>query len=288
MASTALEITLRRDRLIVGAALAALTFVSWLYILWLVETMDMGMTMPAGDMTSPMQDAAPMSDMAMSDMAMGETVMAGLHPWSFTYFVFMFVMWAVMMVGMMTPSAAPMILIYARVGRAAEEKGRPLAATGFFAGGYLLAWTAFSLIATLGQWALEQALLLTPMMASASALFSGLVLIAAGLFQWTPQKDACLSHCQAPLAFVHAHGGFRREPLGALALGFHHGLYCIGCCWALMALLFVGGVMNVLWIAAIAIFVLAEKLLPPRWPVSRVAGGVLIALGIWVLAGGAL
>ncbi len=281
MAATALENTLRRDRLIVGAALAALTVVSWLYILWLVKTMDMDMdmAMPAGDgMTTSMQAAAPV----------GEGMVMGLHPWNLTYFAFMFVMWAVMMVGMMTPSAAPMILIYARVGRAAEEKGRPLAATGFFAGGYLLAWTAFSFIATLGQWALERALLLTPMMASASVLFSGLVLIAAGLFQWTPQKDACLSHCQAPLAFVHAHGGFRREPAGALALGFRHGLYCIGCCWALMALLFVGGVMNVLWIAAIAIFVLAEKLLPPRWPVSRVAGGVLIALGIWVLAGGTL
>lgn len=211
MADTALETLLRRDRILVLTALAALTALAWGYTVWLAQTMNM-----AGE----------------------------LHPWGAVEFAFMFVMWAVMMVGMMLPSAAPMILIYARVGRQAALRGKPLAATGFFAGGYLLAWTAFSLVATLGQWALQQGLLLTPMMTSANAVFSGLVLVAAGVFQWTPLKRACLRYCQAPLAFLQRHGGFRRDAPGSLALGFHHGIYCVGCCWALMALLFVVGVMN--------------------------------------------
>ncbi|WP_048648358.1 DUF2182 domain-containing protein [Nitratireductor soli] len=279
MASSALETTLRRDRLVVGAALAALTVFAWVYILWLVQEM-------AG---MPMLEA-PMPGMAMPGMdgaggSAGGMIAMALRPWTGADFTFMLVMWAVMMVGMMTPSAAPMILLYARVGRQAAADGRPFAATGFFAGGYLLAWVGFSLLATIGQWALVRGLLLTPMMASASAAFSGLVLVAAGLFQWTPLKEACLRQCQAPLAFIQRHGGFRRDPAGALAIGLRHGFYCIGCCWALMALLFVGGVMNVLWIAAIAIFVLAEKVLPAGWPVSRLAGAALVAAGLWVLGG---
>ncbi|MCR4265770.1 DUF2182 domain-containing protein [Nitratireductor sp. ZSWI3] len=272
MAASTLEYALRRDRLIVGAALAALTVLAWLYTLRLAGTMvdaPMGMEMPG------MGGAGPM----------GEAMAPGLRPWSGIDFLFTFVMWAVMMIGMMTPSAAPMVLIYAHVGRRAAEQGKPLAATGFFAGGYLLAWTGFSLAATAGQWLLERALLLTPMMASASGVFSGLILVAAGLYQWTPQKAACLRHCQAPLSFIQSHGGFRRDPAGSLAVGFRHGLYCIGCCWALMALLFVGGIMNLLLIAAIAAFVLAEKVLPRAWPVSRLAGLVLFATGLWLLAG---
>jgi len=254
--SGGLEALLRRDRLIVAAALAAITALSWAYLLWLAGAMGM--------------DAG----MAMAP---------ALRPWDLTRFEYMFVMWAVMMVGMMTPSAAPMILLYARVGRQARERGKPLAATAWFAAGYLLAWTAFSLAATLGQWALERALLLSPMMASTSATFGGLLLIAAGIYQWTPAKNACLRRCQSPLQFIQAHGGFRRDAPGSLAVGFHHGLYCVGCCWALMALLFVGGVMNLLWIAAIAIFVLVEKLIPPaRW-LPRAAGAALTAAGAWYL-----
>jgi predicted metal-binding membrane protein len=195
----------------------------------------------------------------------------------------MFAMWAVMMVGMMTPSAAPMILLYARVGRQAAAQQKPLAATGWFAGGYLLAWTAFSIVATLGQWGLERAAMLTPMMTGASGVFGGIVLIAAGLYQWTPWKDACLRHCRAPLHFIQQHGGFKRDAWGSLAVGFHHGLYCIGCCWALMALLFVGGVMNLLWIAAIMVFVLAEKVVPGGRLLTRLAGAGFVAAGAWLL-----
>ncbi len=283
MTDTLLEAVLRRDRVVVATSLAAITLFSWAYLVWLAGSMDMDM----GGMDMPgMTGGGNMSEMAMPDMKMDNGIAMGpdVHRWSAAEFLFMFVMWAVMMVGMMVPSAAPMILLYARVGRQAAMQGKPLTATGFFAGGYLLAWTVFSLFATIGQWALEQTLLITPAMASASGALSGVILIAAGLYQWTPQKDACLAHCQAPLLFIQRHGGFRQGVFGSLQLGFRHGLYCVGCCWALMALLFVGGVMNMLWIAAIAIFVLAEKLLPSGRFLPRAAGAALVAGGLWVLA----
>lgn len=257
-----LEAALRRDRRIVATCLAVLSALAWGYTVWLAAVM---------------QTAAGAGGPSMAP-----------RPWDLAVFGYMFGMWTVMMVGMMVPSAAPMILVYARVGRQAARRGTPLAATGFFAGGYLLAWTVFSLLATGAQWGLESALLVTPMMASASSVFSGLVLVAAGLFQWSPAKDACLRHCQAPLAFVQHHGGFRRDPRGSLAIGFRHGLYCVGCCWALMALLFVGGVMNVLTIAVIAGFVLAEKVIPAgRW-LPRLAGTALGVTGAWLLLSAAL
>jgi predicted metal-binding membrane protein len=126
--------------------------------------------------------------------------------------------------------------------------------------------------------------LLTPTMAAASGTLSGIMLIAAGLYQWTPLKDACLWQCQTPLQFIQHHGGFRPDALGSLALGARHGVYCIGCCWVLMALLFVGGVTNVLWIAALTIFVLVEKLIPAGRVVSRVTGAAFFVGGIWMLA----
>jgi predicted metal-binding membrane protein len=162
-------------------------------------------------------------------------------------------------------------------------QGKPFAGSAWFAGGYLLAWTAFSLVATSAQWALERAALLTPMMESASNRLGAAVLILAGIYQWAPLKDACLSHCRSPLLFIQRHGGFRREPFGALALGFRHGIYCIGCCWALMALLFVGGVMNLFWIATLAILVLFEKVVPFGRVVARAAGLAFIAGGVWLL-----
>lgn len=270
MTETALEFLLRRDRAIVGAALAVLMALAWVYMVWLAGNMD---GMSTDGMPTPSSGGA------------AGVALARMRPWTPAEFVAMFVMWAVMMVGMMVPSASPMVLLYARVGRLAAARGKPLAATGFFAGGYLLAWTAFSLAATLGQWGLDAALLLNPMMASANSTFSGLVLVAAGLFQWTPQKDACLKHCRAPLSFIQQHGGFRRDAQGSLAVGFRHGLYCIGCCWALMALLFVGGVMNIFWIAAISVLVLAEKVAPAGRLVSRVAGSMLLAAGTLLLVG---
>jgi predicted metal-binding membrane protein len=269
MSEAAIEAMLRRDRAIVAAALVILTALAWAYVWWLAADMDMS--------------GMDMSGFRMIPAGM-DLMMPATAPWNAVEFVFVFAMWAVMMIGMMTPSATPMILIYARVGRQAARQGTPLAASSYFAGGYLLTWIGFALVATSAQWALDRAALLTPMIAGASDMFSGTVLIAAGVYQWTPLKDACLRQCQSPLLFIQRHGGFRSDLLGTLALGARHGAYCIGCCWVLMALLFVGGVMNVLWIAAIAILVLAEKVVPAGRVISRIAGVGLFAGGAWLLA----
>jgi predicted metal-binding membrane protein len=268
MSDTALEAVLRRDRAVVMVALAVITALAWADLVWLADDMAMG----GMDMTGYRMIPAGRGLMMPADA-----------PWQPIEFGYVFAMWAVMMIGMMMPSAAPMILIYARVGRQAAMQGKPFASSSWFAGGYLLAWTAFSLVATSAQWALERATLLTPMMESASNRLGAAALILAGVYQWAPLKDACLSRCRSPLYFIQQHGGFRREPLGALALGFRHGIYCIGCCWALMALLFVGGVMNIFWIATLAILVLLEKVMPFGRIVARVAGLVFIAGGVWLL-----
>ena len=201
-------------------------------------------------------------------------------------FAFVFAMWTVMMVGMMTPPAAPMILMYARVGRQAEAQARPLVATVWFVAGYLLVWVAFSLLATLAQWALERTGWLDYAMASTNNVLAGLVFVAAGGYQWTRRKDICLTQCQTPFAFLMRHGGFRRDAPGALMLGLRHGAYCIGCCWALTALLFVGGIMNVLWIVPLALLILLEKVTPLGRLIAPLAGTLLIAAGVWLLAKG--
>jgi predicted metal-binding membrane protein len=268
MPGTALEAALRGDRLIVLAALTIITVLAWADLVWLANDMWMGGMDMAGFRMIP---------------AGRGWMMPASEPWKPFEFGYMLAMWFVMMIGMMTPSVAPMVLIYARVGRQAAAQGKPFAASAWFAGGYLLAWGAFSLAATLAQWALERAALLTPMMESASHILGGLLLIAAGLYQWTPLKDACLSYCQSPLTFIMRNGGFRGDAAGAVTLGLRHGLYCIGCCWALMALLFVGGVMNLLWIAALAILVLAEKVIPFGRLVARAAGVGFVGGGIWLL-----
>ncbi|MGK9200529.1 MULTISPECIES: DUF2182 domain-containing protein [Sinorhizobium] len=292
-ADTALESLLRRDRVIVAVSLAALTVIAWTYTLWLAAAMNIdGMSMSGPGMGADMRmdPAMEMDGMEMdagAALSLGTVLGISPRPWSSVEAGVTLTMWIVMMVGMMLPSATPMILLYARVGRQSRKEGKPFAATGFFAGGYLLAWVGFALAATLGQWLMEGTLL-SPALASASRIFSGAVLIVAGLYQWTPLKDSCLSQCQAPIVFLQRHGGFRRDPAGAVGLGLRHGLYCIGCCWALMTLLFVGGIMNVLWIAAIAIFVLAEKVFFPGRLLSRIAGTLLIAAGLWQLVSAAI
>lgn len=267
MSETTLARVLRRDRALVLAAIAVLTALAWAYVAWLAWDMDMG--------------GMDMSGFRMIPSGLG-WMMPAEAPWGAFEFVLVFLMWALMMVGMMTPSVAPMLLLHARVGRQALAQGHPFAATGWFAAGYLLAWTGFALVAATAQWALERLALLTPLMQSASSMLAGLVLVAAGAYQFSPLKDRCLTACQAPLVFLQRHGGFRRDVRGALALGVKHGAYCIGCCWALMALLFVGGVMNLLWIAALAVFVLLEKLVAGRL-LSRLAGVALTAWGLLLL-----
>jgi predicted metal-binding membrane protein len=253
MAVELLESVLRRDRAVIAAALGVLALLCWAYLAWFA--------------------AAPAHSMEAMAPAIGR--------WSAADTLVMLLMWWVMMVGMMIPAAAPMILIYARVGRQARERGTPFAPAAWFALGYFLAWLGFALAATALQWSLESALLLTPMTANVAPRFGGALLIVAGLYQWTPLKDACLAHCQSPMQFIQRYG-FRGEPGAAVRLGLRHGAYCIGCCWALMILLFVGGVMNLLWIAAIAVLVLAEKLVAARF-IQRASGLALIVAGAALL-----
>jgi predicted metal-binding membrane protein len=268
MTNSALETVLRRDRLVVAGALGVIVALAWSYVLWLAADMDMG--------------GMDMTEFRMIPSGMG--IMAPANaPWRAIEFAFVFAMWVVMMVGMMAPSAAPMILMYARVGRQGKAAGQPLASTGWFAAGYFLAWIGFSLAATLVQWMVERAALLDSRMASASTVLGGIVLIAAGVYQWTPLKDVCLAQCQTPFQFLMRHGGFRGDVPGCLLLGLRHGGYCVGCCWLLMTLLFVGGVMNVLWIALLALLVLLEKVTPfGRW-VARAAGVACVIAGAWML-----
>ena len=177
-----------------------------------------------------------------------------------------------------------MILMYARVGRQWKAQGKPYAATGWFAAGYLLAWSGFSLAATFLQWVIDRAALLDSQMAIASNLLGAIVLIAAGVYQWTPLKDVCLAQCQTPLQFLMRYGGFRSDLAGCLVLGIRHGVYCVGCCWVLMALLFIGGVMNVLWIALLTLLVLLEKITPlGRW-IARAVGVACVVAGAWLLS----
>ena len=267
MTDSLLESALRRDRLMVASAIGVIAALAWAYVLWLSANMSM--------------DAMSMSGSRMTPTNMGMMAPTAAR-WSAVDFTFVFVMWTAMMVGMMAPSAAPMILMYARLARPAITARRPLAATGWFAAGYFLAWVGFSIAATLVQWTLQGRALLDTHMASASVTLGAVVLIAAGLYQWTPIKNACLVQCQTPFRFLMSHGGFRRDVLGCLHLGFLHGIYCVGCCWVLMALLFVGGVMNVLWIALLAVLVLLEKVVPwGRW-VARIVGAVCIGAGVWM------
>ncbi|RVA24737.1 DUF2182 domain-containing protein, partial [Mesorhizobium sp. M7A.F.Ca.US.001.01.1.1] len=267
--------------------LVVIAVLAWAYVLWLATDMVMpGSALPdsgGGDMAGMDMSNMDGSNMDMGGMDMGAAVAPGIRAWALADFAFTFTMWAVMMVGMMTPSVAPMLLLYAGVGRKARADGRPIASTGWFFAGYLAVWVVFSLVATGAQWLLARLALLDPSMATGSAVLGGLVLIAAGLYQWTPMKGVCLRQCQAPIAFLAGHGGFRSAPLGALRLGIDHGAYCLGCCWALMALLFVGGVMNVLWIAGIAILVLLEKTVPTGQLIPRVSGALMAGIGTWIV-----
>jgi predicted metal-binding membrane protein len=205
-----------------------------------------------------------------------------MQSWSASTLVPLFLMWAEMMVAMMIPSAAPMILTFATVNRKRREQDRPFVPTGIFLSGYLVVWTAFSALAAVAQWILHSTALLSPMMVSTSPILGGALLIIAGIFQWTPLKNACLAHCRSPLSFLMT--DWREGKPGAFVMGLKHGAYCTGCCWFLMALLFVAGVMNIWWVAAISILVLLEKVLPGGFQFGRVVGVVFAAWGVWMIA----
>ena len=191
----------------------------------------------------------------------------------------MLVMWWVMMVAMMLPSATMMIMTVARVSSRRGDRAAPV----LFASGYLIAWGGFSILATGLQFALETLALLGPVSMAATATAGGVLLVLAGIYQFTPLKHACLRHCRSPLSFVL--NRWRDGRTGAVAMGTEHGAYCLGCCWVLMLLLFVFGVMNLLWIAALAIAVLVEKAVPGGPLLARIAGAGMIAAGSLMIAG---
>ena len=258
------EALIKRDRLVVAIALSIVIAATWAYIL-----LGAGMGMSAFEMS-----AAPWN--AGTLRGAGGMSMAG-PAWSLGYAALMFFMWWIMMIAMMLPSAAPMILLHARIDRQQQPKRGVLTTTAIFAGGYLLAWAAFSLLAIAGQWGLEKSGLLSTMLASTSAALGGGLLVAAGVWQLTPLKQACLRHCRSPVQFLSRH--WRGGPAGALWMGALHGAFCLGCCWFLMALLFYGGVMNLYWIVGLALLVLVEKLLPAGHRFGAIAGLMLIAWG---------
>ncbi len=260
---------LKRDRLVIVAALLAISALAWFEVVRRARQMTGSLAMSG------------MADMSPASMSM---LAPALGSWTDAHFLTMFTMWVVMMVAMMTPTITPVVIVHAQLSRQALQLREPFTATAWFVCGYCAAWTLFSIVATLAQWGLDSLALITPMMASSSRRFGGAVLITAGIYQWLPLKNACLAQCRSPLFFIQQHGGFRADVPGALRIGCLHGLYCIGCCWALMALLFVGGVMNLLWIAAITIFVLLEKLLPHVRALSRLAGLMAITAGTYLAA----
>ncbi len=220
-----------------------------------------------------------MIEMEQMDMGGGK-IMLMTPEWSVRYAALIFLMWAIMMMAMMLPSAAPAILLAAALMR--QRGGNHVfGPTGLFVLGYLVIWFGFSLAATILQWGLDTVGLLSENMAMGGPTLAGLLLIAAGLYQWTPLKQACLVQCRSP--FEHLIRYWRQGTFGPVMAGARHGMFCLGCCWMLMALLFVGGLMNVLWIAALALLVLIEKLLPAGPRVSRLTGTALVVWGAVIL-----
>jgi len=254
------ERLLRHDRTIVVASLGALIALAWVY---LIQT---AVTMPA--------------QMGMTEMAMPGMAMPSVRAWTPFDLLVLFFMWAVMMIAMMLPSAAPTILLVLATHRRRGAHGSALVA-GCFVGGYLAVWTMFSAGAATAQWSLQRVAFLSAEMTAISPIFGGFILMAAGIYQWLPIKFACLSHCRSPLTFLSTE--WREGRVGALKMGLRHGLFCLGCCWALMALLFVAGVMNLVWVATIAVFVFVEKLASRGVLVGRVAGVLLLAWGCWLI-----
>lgn len=259
MTADLLSGVLRHDRAVVVGSLSFVVVLAWVYLV-----------LGAG------------IEMEMMDMG-GGRMMAMLPEWTRAYGLVVFLMWAVMMVAMMVPSAAPVTLLIASLTRKRREAGTaPGFITGPFVLGYLAVWFAFAATATLLQWGLDELGLLSETMALASTAVAGGVLILAGIYQWTPLKEACLRHCRSPLQFLLHH--WRDGTLGAFVSGARHGVFCLGCCWMLMALLFVGGIMNLAWIAGIALLVLIEKTLPWGGWMGRATGIVLVAWGALTLA----
>jgi predicted metal-binding membrane protein len=252
-----LERAVRHDRAMLVAAIALVTLLCWSWLVPMARDMYGAMNGPAAWM------------------------MAGT--WDGRHLVLLWAMWAVMMAGMMLPSAAPMFLMFAAAVRSGPDRDAGRLHVYAFAGGYVLIWSAFSVGATVLQRVLTRLLLLTPMMEAATPRAGGAVLLLAGLYQFTRLKNVCLLGCQSPLGFLVSR--WRTGTVGALRMGAWHGALCVGCCWALMLLLFVGGVMNLWIIGALTAFVLVEKLVPLGASGTHVTGALLAMAGLWMLSG---
>jgi predicted metal-binding membrane protein len=250
----------RRTRALVAGCIVVITALAWAYLVHLSRRM---MSPTAGDTLMT---------------AMG-TVMH--QPWGAGDLLLTFVMWAVMMVGMMAAPALPVLLLFA--GMQARQGQGAASAVPSFGLGYLVVWLAFSAGATAAQWALHERALLSSTMATSSTVLAGVILILAGAYQLTPLKTRCLARCQSPLGFLMSN--WRDGARGAFLMGFRHGTFCLGCCWALMAVLFAVGVMNLAWVAVLTLVILAEKLGPADARVSRAGGAILIALGAVLVSG---
>ena len=259
----ALDSSLYSDRLIVIVLLVSATIASWLFVI-----NRGGMGMPALKMTS--------LDLAYGG---GMRMPFEMASWTAGYAIVMYFMWWVMMIAMMLPSASTAILLFMRAHNNSTENERSYLPTIVFASGYLTAWAGFSALATGAQWLLEDASLLNKMMATTSPVLGGGLLLVAGLWQFTSWKYACLRHCRSPLIFLMAR--WRSGRIGTFVMGMDHGAFCLGCCWFLMALLFFGGIMNLWWIGGLALYVLAEKLMPAgHW----LGYGLGVILTLWGLA----
>ncbi|MDD5170748.1 MAG: DUF2182 domain-containing protein [Syntrophales bacterium] len=244
---------LNKDRLIVFSGLAMITVFAWAYMIH----MAMNMTGRGMNLARPC-----------------------LMHWGIGDIMHLFVMWTIMMAAMMLPAATPMIMMFATVNGRRVDGESPLVSTWLFALGYLAVWTAYSGLATLAQWGLHLSALLTHHMVITSPILGGSLLISAGIFQWTPFRDACMAKCRSPLGFLITE--WREGRRGALIMGLKAGLFCVGCCWLLMILSFVLGVMNMIWMATLTAFMLLEKVTDNKW-LSRAAGLVLVTWGLWVL-----
>ena len=251
----------RHDRLLISTCLLVLTALAWAYLLHLDRQMSSSMAY----------------DTAMAAMGMPTN-----RPWAAAEVFFTFLMWTVMMVGMMAGSAAPVLLLFGAAHAKRTEDGVSLAVL-MFGLGYVTVWVGFSACAALAQWSLHQAAMLSPAMAASSPRVAGAILLAAGAYQLTPFKGACLTRCRSPLGFLLTN--WRDGNRGALEMGVRHGLFCLGCCWMLMCVLYVVGVMNLVWVAVLSVFVLVEKIGPAGAIVARVAGALMIIVGLLFVAG---
>ena len=254
--SNLLTSLLKRDQLFIFLGIFVLIAVSWLYLLNL-------------------NSSSQTSDLIMQDM------MPQAASWNFNDAFSIFVMWAVMMIAMMLPSAAPMILIFSAVNKKRAEHGNEFVPTWIFLSGYVLVWIGFSILTTSAQWILHYLALLSSQLRVISPLLGGIILVGAGIYQFTKIKNVCLKNCQTPFDFIT--GNWRYGKKGAFVMGVKHGSYCLGCCWVLMMILFFVGIMNLLWIALISIFIFAEKiLLKTKW-MSYTSGLILILSGLWII-----